>query len=181
MKSYILKELISEDRAKKRVAELAVELDQLYLDKDPLLVGILNGGFILCADLVRKMSLGPEVDFIRVASYGNDTNGAELKILLDLNLDIKDRHVLLVEDIVDSGRTLAMLMDRLLARKPASLNICAMVNKKSRRECLVSVGIAGFEINNNDFLVGCGMDYAGKHRGLGAIYELIFNEDSRMP
>lgn len=174
MSAYNLKNFIDKDKIDARIVELAKELDAVYQGKDLLMVGILTGSYVLCADLARRMRSEPEMDFIKVSSYGDDTSGHDLRLLLDLKRDIKNRHVLLVDDIVDSGQTISRLSELLLARQPASLAVCALIDKKTRRQAEVQVDFPAFSIDNDYFLVGYGMDYAGKHRGLEALYEVIF-------
>ena len=159
--------LITEDELQARVAELAKELEAVYSPEDrPLLVCVLKGAFVFLADLVRHLEMKHEVDFMEVASYGaaGESSGV-VRILLDLERNIQGCHVLIVEDIVDSGRTLAYITRNLRTRGPASVRICALLSKPARRECEVDVDFVGFEIPD-EFVVGYGLDYAQAYRNL---------------
>ena len=159
--------LISEGELSARVAELAGEVEDAYAEADrPLFVCVLKGAFVFLADLVRQIQTPHEVDFMEVASYGSGTTSSGVvRILLDLERNIQGRHVLIVEDIVDSGRTLTYIMRNLRTRGPASLRVCALLTKPARRECEVDVDLVGFEIPD-EFVVGYGLDYAQVYRNL---------------
>jgi len=168
--------LISEEDIKKRVKELADQISKDYEGKQPLLVGILKGAFIFLADLIRELSVDAEVDFLAVSSYGKATEtSGEVKILKDLSESVEGRDVVIVEDIVDTGLTLRYLYDLLKTRKPASLRICALLDKKERRQVDVPVDYVGFEVPDL-FLVGYGLDFAEKYRQLKYIRELTPEE-----
>ncbi len=151
--------LFSEAQIKARVAELGAQISRDYADKDLLLVGILRGGFVFLSDLIRAMHIPCELDFMSVASYatGARTSNHSPRILLDLREDIAGRHVLLVEDIVDSGYTFDHLIGMLAAREPASLKVCALLSKPARREVHVPIDYLGFEIPDH-FVCGYGID-----------------------
>jgi hypoxanthine phosphoribosyltransferase len=163
----VAKVLVSEDELQARVAELGREINATYSDEDrPLLVCVLKGAFIFLADLTRHLEMRHEVDFMEVSSYGAGTESTGVvRILLDLEQSIEGRHVLIVEDIVDSGRTLAYMARNLRTRGPASLRICALLSKPSRREVDVELDWVGFEVPN-EFVVGYGLDYAEEYRNL---------------
>ncbi|MEF3272999.1 MAG: hypoxanthine phosphoribosyltransferase [Chloroflexus sp.] len=159
--------LISEDQIKQRVNELAAAITTDYHALgDLLLVGVLKGCAMFMVDLARAINLPLALDFIAVASYGasTETSGV-VRLLKDLDTDISQRHVLLVEDIIDSGLTLAYLRAQLLRRNPASLRICTLLNKPERRTADVPVDYIGFNIPNA-FVVGYGLDYAERYRNL---------------
>jgi hypoxanthine phosphoribosyltransferase len=162
----VAKVLIDEQTLRARIAELGVEISSDYADKDILLVGVLKGAVFFMADLMRHLSIPCEVDFMAISSYGASTDSSGVvRILKDLDINIDGRHVLVVEDIIDSGLTLSYLMRTLEARSPASLEICALLTKPDRREIKVPVRYTGFEIPN-EFVIGYGLDYAERYRNL---------------
>ncbi len=164
--------LIEEERIKKRVLELALEIEKDYKGKKPLFIGILKGAFIFLADLVRFIDMDLEIDFLAVSSYGKFTESTgEVEILKDIQIPIKDRHVIIVEDIVDTGLTLKYIKDLLLSRGPKSLKICALLDKKERRKVDIDADYVGFTVPDR-FLVGYGLDMAEKYRNLPYIKEL---------
>ena len=160
---------ISANELKQKVEEMGRQINHFYavqeLDK-LVVIGILRGSFIFMADLVRQLDLPLEVDFIDVSSYGkSSTTTGMVRILKDISEDITNKHVLLVEDIVDSGLTLKYLSKILWARSPRSLRICALLNKPSRRRTELEPDFCGF-IVPDEFLVGYGLDFAGRYREL---------------
>jgi len=162
----VSKVLIDEQSLRGRIAELGAEISSDYADKDILLVGVLKGAVFFMADLMRHLSIPCEVDFMAISSYGASTDSSGVvRILKDLDINIDGRHVLVVEDIIDSGLTLSYLMRTLEARSPASLEICALLTKPERREVKVPVRYTGFEIPN-EFVIGYGLDYAERYRNL---------------
>ncbi|OGO20757.1 MAG: hypoxanthine phosphoribosyltransferase, partial [Chloroflexi bacterium RBG_16_50_11] len=148
------------------VKKLAVAITRDYRDKNPILLGILKGSFIFLSDLVRQLDFPLEVEFVRVSSYGSgqETSG-KVKMVQGLKLNVKGRHVLVVEDIVDTGVTLSFLMDYLKKKKPASLKLCALTDKPSRRRVPVKIDYLGLTVPDK-FLVGCGLDCDEKYRNL---------------
>jgi hypoxanthine phosphoribosyltransferase len=159
--------LISEEQIKQRVAELGAAITNDYRAiGDLLLVGVLKGCAMFMVDLARAIDLPLAIDFIAVASYGASTESSGVvRLMKDLDTDISHRHVLIVEDIIDSGLTLAYLRGQLLRRNPASLRICTLLNKPERRTADVPVDYVGFDIPNA-FVVGYGLDYAERYRNL---------------
>ncbi len=158
--------LISSDRIQARLVELAAEVDRDYLGRELLLVGVLKGAFILMADLVRHLRSPVEVDFMAVASYGSATQtSGVVRIIKDLELDIAGRHVLLIEDIVDSGLTLNYLLRNLRARGPASVEVLALLSKPDQTRVELPIRYHGFAVPNV-FVVGYGLDYAERYRNL---------------
>jgi len=156
----------SEEEIAARVAELADALNKQYKDKDPVFIGVLKGSFIFMADLMRKIDLYCDIDFMAVSSYGSGSvTSGQIKITKDLTLDIKGRHVVIIEDILDSGLTLDYLKKYLMTKEPASLSVCALLDKKARRQVDVGVDLIGFNIPDA-FAVGYGLDYAQKYRNL---------------
>ena len=158
--------LIDEARLQARIVELGEELSTDYAGRDILLIGILKGAVFFMADLMRRLRVPCEIDFMAISSYGAgiDSSGV-VRILKDLDINIEDRHVLVVEDIIDSGLTLSYLMRNLGARKPASLEVIALLTKPERREIDVPVRYVGFEIPNR-FVIGYGLDFAERYRNL---------------
>jgi hypoxanthine phosphoribosyltransferase len=158
--------LIEADRLQARVRELGEEVSRDYVDADLLLVGVLKGAVFFMADLMRELTVPCEIDFMAISSYGAQTDSSGVvRILKDLDANIAGRDVLVVEDIIDSGLTLSYLMRSLAARKPRSVEICALLTKPARREIDVPVRYVGFEIPNR-FVIGYGLDYAEKYRNL---------------
>ena len=158
--------LLSEEAIRRRVAELGREVSAKYVGEVPILVNILKGGFIFLADLVRAMDVDCEVDFMVVSSYADRTESSGVvRILSDLGLNIENRHVLIVEDIVDTGLTLEYLRELLLARSPASLRVVTLLDKVERRKVPVPLDFVGFRIPD-EFVVGYGLDCAQRFRNL---------------
>ncbi len=158
--------LIDEAALRQRIEELGEEISADYAGRDVLLVGVLKGAVFFMADLMRQLSLPCEIDFMAVSSYGSQTDSSGVvRILKDLDSNITDRHVLVLEDIIDTGLTLSYLMRNLGAREPASLEVCALLVKHGRRESDVDVKYVGFEIPNQ-FVVGYGLDFAARYRNL---------------
>lgn len=161
--------LLTKEVIQERVCQLANELMEDYEDKDPLLVGILNGSFIFLSDLFKCLHIDCEVTFIRVSSYLNTSSTGEVKQILGLKENLKDRHVIIVEDIVDSGLTLSQVKNQLLEKEPASLKIVTLLNKPEAMKVSLPLDYVGFEIKN-EFVVGYGLDYDEKGRNLEGIY-----------
>ena len=162
----VSKVLIEEDAVASRVAELGADVSADYAGKDLLLVGVLKGAVFFMADLMRRLTIPCEVDFMAISSYGAATDSSGVvRILKDLDINIEGRNVLVVEDIIDSGLTLSYLMRNLESREPASLEICALLTKPERREIDVPVRWIGFEIPNR-FVIGYGLDFAERYRNL---------------
>jgi hypoxanthine phosphoribosyltransferase len=158
--------LIEEEPLRARIAELGTEISEEYAGRDLLLVGVLKGAVFFMADLMRELTVPCEIDFMAISSYGAATDSSGVvRILKDLDANIAGRDVLVVEDIIDSGLTLSYLMRSLSARKPASLEICALLTKPARREIDVPVKFVGFEIPNK-FVIGYGLDFAERYRNL---------------
>jgi hypoxanthine phosphoribosyltransferase len=164
--SGISRVLISEEAIQARVRELAHELDGLYGDEPPLMVGVLTGAVAFMTDLMRAMSVPVIVDYMAVSSYGASTQSSGVvRILKDLNDDIEGRRLLVVEDIVDSGLTLQYLLDVLRRRNPAEIRVVALLKKEKAGAIEVQVDRVGFSIPD-EFVVGYGLDYAGRYRNL---------------
>ncbi len=164
--------VFTSQQIEQRVAELGRRISTDYAGRELLVIGVLTGAFIFTADLVRVLDLDLTVDFIRVSSYGQATSSSgKISLLKDLCCEIVNRDVLLVEDIVDSGRTLVWLRQHLLDRCPASLKVCAFLDKGERREVEVEIDYTGFRVGRG-YLVGYGLDCAGHYRQRPEILEL---------
>lgn len=169
--------LITKVQLARRTTELATELRRHYRGKDLVLVGVLKGALMFITDLARELSLPLEMDFMAVSSYGNAAQSSGIvRITKDLDGNIEGRHVLVVEDVVDSGKTLRYLLENLRNRRPASLSVCALLNKQVPRKADVTVEYVGFEIPDR-FVVGYGLDYAEHYRNLpyvGVLRSMIY-------
>jgi len=158
--------LFTAEQLAEKVNELGSQITKDYQGKSPLLVGVLKGCVTFMADLARAIDLPCEFEFMKVSSYGNDTKtSGTVKILMDIGCDIVGRDIIIVEDILDSGLTLGYIIKQLEIRKPASIKICTLLEKPSRRQTDVSVDYLGFQIDDL-FVVGYGLDYAGMYRNL---------------
>jgi len=167
MLNDIEKVLISEEELQRRIGELAAELNALYTDEDlPILVCILKGAFVFLADLTRQLTFRHELDFMEISSYGKATSSTGVvRILLDLASNIEGRHVLIVEDIVDSGHTLDYILRSFAARQPASVRVATLLDKPTRRSVDVCVDFVGFQVPD-EFVMGYGLDYAEQYRNV---------------
>ncbi len=158
--------LIPTEALQKRVAELGAQISADYQDLNPLLICVLKGGYMFLADLTRALTIRHSIDFMAVSSYGNSTlTTGVVRILKDLDRDITGRHILIVEDIIDTGHTIAYLLENLRVRGPASIRICTLLSKPSRREVELKIDYIGFEIPN-EFVIGYGLDFAENYRNL---------------
>lgn len=161
-----IRPLISEEAIRARVDELSVAISNDYAGRELLVIGILKGSWIFLADLVRRLTVPVEIDFLTVSSYGASTRtSGVVKIVTDLKCPLDGRNVLLVEDILDSGLTMRYLLDNLRRRGPASLKICVLMDKPARRQAKVTADYVGFEVPDR-FVVGYGADAAGRYRNL---------------
>ena len=179
VQDYAIKEVLcAETELKEKIAELGAAITKDYAGKDLLMVSILKGSVMVMADLMRAVDLPLQIDFMNVSSYGSGTESkGSVKILKDLDVDIKGKNLLIVEDILDSGVTLHNLMNILKQREPASIEICTLFSKPSRRKVDVEAKYIGFEIPDA-FIVGYGLDYDEKFRNLpyvGILKEEIYS------
>ena len=166
LESAVGEVLVDTEVLSARIAELGAEISADYEGRDLLLIGVLKGAVFFMADLMRKLTIPCEVEFMAISSYGASTDSSGVvRILKDLDINIEGRHVLVVEDIIDSGLTLSYLMRNLESREPATLEVCALLTKPDRREIDVPVRYVGFEIPNR-FVIGYGLDFGERYRNL---------------
>ncbi|PCI29038.1 MAG: hypoxanthine phosphoribosyltransferase [SAR324 cluster bacterium] len=163
---------ISQEQIREKVVELGKKISEDYQGKEILMIVLLKGSFVFAADLARAVDGDVRLDFMKVSSYEGENSTGEVRILKDLDEKINGRHVLVIEDIIDTGLTLTKIMDVLKGRNPASLEICTFLNKPSRRLKEVDVKYSGFEIEDK-FVIGYGLDYDQKYRQLPYIGEVV--------
>ena len=158
--------LLSEEELRQRVRELGEEISKEYAGKEILMIGVLRGAVMFMADLARAITVPVMIDFMAVSSYGTSTSSSGIvRILKDLDEEVAGKHVLIVEDIIDSGLTLSYLVDNIKSRQPASVRICTLLNKPERRKVDLEVNYNGFVVPD-EFVVGYGLDYAEKYRNV---------------
>jgi hypoxanthine phosphoribosyltransferase len=176
LESAVGEVLIDAETLSGRIAELGAEVSADYEGRDLLLIGVLKGAVFFMADLMRRLTIPCEVDFMAISSYGASTDSSGVvRILKDLDINIEGRDVLVVEDIIDSGLTLSYLMRNLESREPATLEVCALLTKPERREIDVPVRYVGFEIPNR-FVIGYGLDFGERYRNLP--YVAVLSDDA---
>ena len=164
-----LKEYISEKKISGRINKLAKKLNKDYKDKNPIFIGILNGSFIFLADLIREINIDCEIDFLKLSSYGDEKiSSGNVTLLKDLNCEIENRHIIIVEDIVDSGLSVNFIKKLIEDQNPASLRFATLLFKKDMSKLTFKIDYIGFKIDNK-FVVGYGLDFAQKYRNLKAI------------
>ncbi len=163
--------VVTAEMIAERTAQLGRDISARYQGQQLLVVGVLKGAFMFLADLVRHITVPAHVDFVRLASYGATDSPGQLRFLQDLEEPCKGRHILVVEDIVDTGHSMAMLLDALSRREAASVSLCALIDKAERRKTHVEVDFYGFRLAKG-FLVGYGLDFAEDYRCLPGVYEL---------
>ncbi|MGH8103536.1 MAG: hypoxanthine phosphoribosyltransferase [bacterium] len=164
--------LFSEDKIRRRIKTLAAEIDKDYFGREIFCVGVLKGAFVFMSDLIRFLESPITMDFMSIASYGDTTSSTGVvKLLKDLDTDVESKHVLVVEDIVDTGLTLNYLLKNLSTRHPATLKVCTLLDRPARRKVKVDVHYVGFTIPDV-YVVGYGLDFAQKYRNLPYIAEL---------
>ncbi|VEJ56262.1 Hypoxanthine phosphoribosyltransferase [Pragia fontium] len=176
---HIVEVMLTEQDVKTRIAELASEINERYGDsgRELVLVGLLRGSFIFMADLCRMITVNHEVDFITASSYGSSmSSNRDVKILKDLDEDIRGKDVLIVEDIIDTGYTLTKVREILELREPNSVALCTLLDKPSRREIQVPIDYIGFSIED-EFVVGYGIDYAQRYRHLPYVGKVVLLDE----
>ena len=170
------REILTADQINKRIREMAEDISRDFQGRKLIAVCVLKGAYVIFADLMRCLTIGPEMDFIRLSSYADGTStSGRMVFSKDMELSIKDRDVLIVEDIVDTGYSMDYLSKVLHARQPASVSICSLIDKRERRQVEVKVDYPGF-ILEKGFIVGYGLDYAERYRELSGIFEIEFDE-----
>lgn len=172
IKDKTFQTLISEAEIKKRVKELAESINHDMKDKNPIFLSVLNGAFIFTADLLREVTIPCEVSFVKLASYQGVISSGKVKEVIGLNVDIANRTVVIVEDIVDTGHTMRRMIDTLQLQHPASIHICTLFVKPKKLEEKLNIDYAAFEIPNG-FIVGYGLDYDQQGRNLKEVYQAI--------
>jgi hypoxanthine phosphoribosyltransferase len=166
--------IYSQQEIRKKVKELAQAISRDYKDDELILVGVLKGAFVFMSDLTRFLTIPVKLDFVRLASYGSGSQSqGKIRFTKAMELPIRDKHILVVEDIVDTGLTLKFLKEFLLKEKPKSVRICALIDKSERREVPVEVDYIGFSVPKG-FIVGYGLDFDEQYRHLPALYHLQF-------
>lgn len=163
---------ISEADIKTRIKEVAARINKDMADKNPLFLGVLNGAFIFAADLMREVTIPCEISFVKLASYQGITSTGKVHEVLGINEDLTGRHIIVVEDIVDTGRTMKQMIESLGTRNPASVSICSLFVKPDKLEEDINIKYPCFSIPN-DFIVGYGLDYDQQGRNLKEIYTLV--------
>ena len=164
--------LLTEEQIQKRVKELGEQITKDYKDKHPLFICMLKGAIVFFSDIIRNVKIPVEMDFARLSSYRNGTVSGEMQMINDITAEVKGKDVIIVEDIVDSGKTLAYFCKLLKKKEPASIKICAFSDKKERREVDIEADYVGFDIPNV-FVIGYGLDYAEKYRELPFLAEVL--------
>jgi hypoxanthine phosphoribosyltransferase len=163
--------LFTADEIAATTRRLAAEISRDYHDKHPILIGVLKGSFMFLADLIRLLDFPLEVEFIRLSSYGGGKSPGKIKLLQGVQAKIKDRHVLVIEDIIDTGHTTKFVLDYLKQKSPASLRLCTLTDKPSRRKATVNIDYPGLTVPNR-FIVGYGIDWNERFRYLPGIYAM---------
>tara|TARA_Y100000768_G_scaffold44033_1_gene28817 strand:+ start:461 stop:982 length:522 start_codon:yes stop_codon:yes gene_type:complete len=166
-----LEKYISDQDIAKRVKEISNEISHLYCDKNPILIGVLNGSFIFLSDLIRHLNIDCEVDFIKISSYLGKKSVGKINMTKGLDLDIKNRNVIIIEDIIDSGKSINYLYDYISNLNPKNVAVISLLAKKSISKLNFKIDFIGFEISS-EFVVGYGLDYNQKLRNLKSIYKL---------
>ena len=164
--------IISQETIHARVMELASQISSDYHGKEPVLIGVLNGAVFFLTDLAREMTIPVKMDFVRAVSYGSDSSSSgSVRLTKGLEIQARDKPVILIEDIIDTGLTLSKILDIMMEKSPESIKICALIDKQERREKNISVDYCGFKLDEG-FLVGYGLDYNEQFRCLKDIYKL---------
>lgn len=170
--SEVFKLYLSEEKILSRVREIGTQINEDYHDKLPIIIGILNGSFLFMSDLVKEINIKCEVDFFKLSSYGDSKiSSGKVKLLKELNADIEGRHVIIVEDIIDSGLSMKYINEILLQHNPASVKVVSLLVKPNSLKYDVKIDYIGFEISD-EFVIGYGLDYAQHYRNLRSIYSL---------
>ena len=172
IKDKTFKTSISEQEIKQRIREVAAKINEDMAGKNPLFLGVLNGAFMFAADLMREITIPREISFVKLASYQGTTSTGKVKEIFGINEDLTDRTVIIIEDIVDTGRTMKQMMESLGTRRLASVHVCSLFVKPDKLQEPIDIDYACFSIPN-DFIVGYGLDYDQYGRNLREIYTLV--------
>ncbi len=176
-KNEVFKLFIPEQDIKTRISELAVELNRDFRDRVPIFIGILNGSFIFMSDLIREITIDCEIDFFKLSSYGDaKISSGNVTMLKDLNCEVEDRDIIIVEDVIDSGLSIAYIRNIIMQQSPRSFNVVTLLYKKEAAKINFPLNYVGFEIPTK-FVIGYGLDYAQKWRNLKSIYVLDPSND----
>ena len=167
-----LEKYISEQDISRRIKEISCGISRSYYDKNPILIGILNGSFIFMSDLIRQLNIDCEIDFIKISSYEGKKSTGNISMSKGLDLDIKNRSVIIVEDIIDSGKSINYLYDFISNLNPKDIAVISLLAKKNVSKLNFKIDFIGFEISS-EFVVGYGLDYKQKLRNLNSIYKLM--------
>lgn len=163
---------LTEEKIQDRITELGKQISEEYKTKLPIFIGVLNGSFMFMSDLLKKVDINCEVDFFKLSSYGDEKiSSGKVKLLKELNADVTDRHLIIVEDIVDSGLSISFIEEMFHDHNPASMKVVTLLSKPESIKYNVKIDYIGFEIPNK-FVIGYGLDYAQKYRNLKSIYVL---------
>jgi hypoxanthine phosphoribosyltransferase len=163
---------IKHSEIKKRIKKLAEQINRDYKDKIPVFIGVLNGSFIFLSDLIREIKINCEIDFFKLSSYGDSKiSSGDVKLLKEINCNVKGRDIIIVEDIIDSGLSMTYIRNLVMKHKPSSFRVAALLFKKDVSKLKFKIDYVGFEIENK-FVVGYGLDFAQKYRNLNGIYVL---------
>jgi hypoxanthine phosphoribosyltransferase len=165
--------LIKEDRLTAKVKEIGKKISEDYRNLNPVMIGVMNGSFMFLSDLLKAIDIPVEVDFVSVASYDGTGSSGKVKLFRDISSDIKDRHIIIVEDIVDTGQTVSFLIEHFNKDQPTSIAVCSLLNKKDGRKVDVKITYLGFDIPNV-FVIGYGLDQSNNYRNLN--YIGVFND-----
>jgi hypoxanthine phosphoribosyltransferase len=166
--------VLTKDEIAKSIAAVAQKISSDYQDRELILIGVLKGAFIFLSDLARQLSIPVKIDFLRVASYGsNSSTSGKIQLLKEIEIDIKDKDVLVIEDIIDTGLTLAFIIDYLQSFDPKTINVCTLIDKLDRRESMTKIDYVCHTVEKG-FLVGYGLDYAENYRNLPGVFYLKF-------
>lgn len=164
-----LKLLYSQDEILKRVAQLGTQIGEDYRGKNPIFIGVLKGAFIFLADLIRRIDFPVQIDFVRMSSYKDGMEPSNIELIMDTSMPLMGRHVILVDDILDTGNTMTFICDKISSMCPASFKICVLIDKRERRRVNIEPDYVGFEIKEG-FIAGYGIDWAEEGRNIPGIY-----------
>jgi hypoxanthine phosphoribosyltransferase len=172
IKDLSFKKFISKTKVQQKVSQLAAQINEDYVDKAPIFLPILNGSFMFASDLIKHITIPSKISFVKISSYAGTTSSGQLKTLIGLEESLFNQHIIIVEDIVDTGLTLQKIVEELKSLGTKSVEVIALMRKQPAREKMIDAKYVGFEINN-EFVVGYGLDYDGLGRNLEDIYQSV--------